>query len=112
MNDKLTEIFGIKHLLPAHQEHVCEHIITHHFVKDEGLIEKSTLPFKGEIDLDKVKACIEKEGTDNIAYLRIETAQTLSADSASFMSLKHSASSQADLNLFQMARKACCSLLS
>jgi len=107
MNDKLTEIFGIKHLLPAHQGRACEHIIAQHFVKpgnciimnyhfttskahvtrlgarveelvkDEGLVTKSNLPFKGDIDLDKVKACIEKEGADNIPYLRLEAGTNL-----------------------------------
>ena len=98
MEKKLTEIFGINHLLPTHQGRACEHIIAQHFVKpdscvimnyhfttskahvtrlggrveelvkDEGLIVKSDLPFKGNIDLDKVKACIEREGADNIAF--------------------------------------------
>lgn len=107
MNEKLTEIFGMKYLLPAHQGRACEHIIAQHFVKpnncvimnyhfttskahvtrlggrveelvkDEGLVVKSTLPFKGNIDLDKVKACIEKEGADNIAYIRIEAGTNL-----------------------------------
>lgn len=107
MQDKLEEIFGISHLLPAHQGRACEHVIATHLVKpgncvimnyhfttskahvtrlgghveelvkDEGLIEKSTLPFKGNIDLNKVKACIEKEGADNIAYLRLEAGTNL-----------------------------------
>ena len=107
MQDKLKEIFGISHLLPAHQGRACEHVIATHLVKpgncvimnyhfttskahvtrlgghveelvkDEGLIEKSTLPFKGNIDLNKVKACIEKEGADNIAYLRLEAGTNL-----------------------------------
>ena len=107
MRDKLEEIFGIKYLLPAHQGRACEHILAQHFVKpgnciimnyhfttskahvtrlgahveelikDEGLITKSTLPFKGNIDLDKVKACIAKEGADNIAYMRIEAGTNL-----------------------------------
>ena len=107
MNDKLTEIFGIKHLLPTHQGRACEHIIAQHFVKpgscvimnyhfttskahvtrlggrveelvkDEGLVVKSDLPFKGNIDLDKVKACIEKEGAENIAYMRLEAGTNL-----------------------------------
>jgi len=107
MRDKLEEIFGIKYLLPAHQGRACEHIIAQHFVKpgscvimnyhfttskahvtrlgghveelvkDEGLISKSTLPFKGNIDLDKVKACIEKGGAENIAYLRLEAGTNL-----------------------------------
>lgn len=107
MNNKLTEIFGMKYLLPAHQGRACEHIIAQHFVKpgncvimnyhfttskahvtrlggrveelvkDEGLITKSNLPFKGNIDIEKVKACIEKEGADNIAYMRLEAGTNL-----------------------------------
>ena len=107
MNDKLTELFGIKHLLPAHQGRAAEHIIAQHFVKpgnciimnyhfttskahvtrlgarveelikDEGLVMKSDLPFKGDIDLDKVRACIEREGADNISYIRIEAGTNL-----------------------------------
>ena len=107
MNNKLTEIFGMKYLLPAHQGRACEHIIAQHFVKpgncvimnyhfttskahvtrlggrveelvkDEGLIAKSNFPFKGNIDIEKVKACIEKEGADNIAYMRLEAGTNL-----------------------------------
>jgi tryptophanase len=107
MRDKLEELFGIKHLLPTHQGRACEHIIAQHFVKpdscvimnyhfttskahvtrlggrveelvkDEGLVVKSTLPFKGNIDLDKMKACIEKEGAKNIAYVRLEAGTNL-----------------------------------
>ena len=107
MNDKLTEIFGIEHLLPAHQGRACEHIIAQYLVKpgstvimnyhfttskahvtrlggkveelviDEGLKVSSTCPFKGNIDLNKVKACVEKEGAENIAYLRLEAGTNL-----------------------------------
>ena len=101
MRDKLEEIFGIKYLLPTHQGRACEHIIAQHFVKpgsvvlmnyhfttskahvtrlggrveelvkDEGLVVKSTLPFKGNIDMDKVKACVDKEGAENIASVEM-----------------------------------------
>ena len=107
MRDKLEEIFGIKHLLPTHQGRACEHIIAQHFVKpgscvimnyhfttskahvtrlggkveelikDEGLVVKSTLPFKGNIDLNKMKNCIDAEGAENIAYLRLEAGTNL-----------------------------------
>lgn len=107
MQQKLEELFGISYLLPAHQGRACEHIIAQHFVKpgncvimnyhfttskahvtrlgghveelvkDEGLIAKSDLPFKGDIDLEKVKACIEKEGASNIAYMRLEAGTNL-----------------------------------
>ena len=107
MRDKLEEIFGIEHLLPTHQGRACEHIIAQHFVKpgscvimnyhfttskahvtriggkveelirDEGLVVKSNLPFKGNIDIDKMAACIESEGAGNIAYLRLEAGTNL-----------------------------------
>ena len=107
MRDKLEELFGFKYLLPTHQGRACEHIIAQHYVKpgscvimnyhfttskahvtrlgghveelvkDEGLIGKSTLPFKGNIDLEKVKACIAKEGAENIAYMRLEAGTNL-----------------------------------
>ncbi|NLM46204.1 MAG: tryptophanase [Firmicutes bacterium] len=107
MNAKLTEIFGIKHFLPVHQGRAAEHIINLHFIKpgncvimnyhftttkahitrlggrveelvcDEGLVPKSDLPFKGNIDLNKVKACIEREGAANISYIRIEAGTNL-----------------------------------
>ena len=107
MRDKLEEILGIGNILPTHQGRACEHIIATHFVKpgstvimnyhfttakahvtrlggkveelvkDEGLITKSTLPFKGNIDMDKVRACVAAEGAENIAYLRIEAGTNL-----------------------------------
>lgn len=107
MQKKLEEIFGIKYLLPTHQGRACEHIIATHLVRsgncvimnyhfttskahvtrlgghveelirDEGLVPKSNLPFKGNIDLDKLRACIEKEGADNVAYMRLEAGTNL-----------------------------------
>ena len=107
MRDKLEELFGIHNLLPTHQGRACENILALHFVKpgncvimnyhfttakahitrlgghveelvsDAGLIPKSDLPFKGNIDLDKVRACIAQEGADNIAYLRMEAGTNL-----------------------------------
>ena len=105
--EEIRKFFGKKFFLPAHQGRACENILAktlvkpgdvvpmnYHFttakahitrlgghveelVKDEGLVSKSDLPFKGNIDLDKVKACIEKEGADNIAYLRLEAGTNL-----------------------------------
>ena len=107
MRDKLEEIFGIKNCLPAHQGRACENILAtrfvkpgncvimnYHFttakahitrlgghveelVKEEGLVSKSNLPFKGDIDLKKVKECIKKEGADNISFMRIEAGTNL-----------------------------------
>lgn len=107
MNKKLTEIFGIEHLLPAHQGRACENILAtrfvkpgncvimnYHFttakahitrlggrveelVKDEGLIPQSTLPFKGNIDLEKLEACINKETPENVPFMRLEAGTNL-----------------------------------
>ena len=107
MRDKLEELFGIGNCLPAHQGRACENILAtrfvkpgncvimnYHFttakahitrlgghveelVKDEGLVSQSDLPFKGDIDLKKVKECIKKEGKENISFMRIEAGTNL-----------------------------------
>ncbi len=107
MRDKLEEIFGIPYLLPAHQGRACENILAtrfvkpdscvimnYHFttakahitrlggrveelVKDEGLVSKSDLPFKGNIDLEKLEACILRETPENVPFIRIEAGTNL-----------------------------------
>lgn len=107
MNDKLTELFGIEHCLPTHQGRACENILAERFVKpgscvimnyhftttkahivrkggyvvellkDEGLVSKSDKPFKGDIDIAKVEACIKEKGAENIAFIRIEAGTNL-----------------------------------
>lgn len=107
MRDKLEEIFGIKYVLPAHQGRACENILAtrfvkpdscvimnYHFttakahitrlggrveelVKEEGLVSKSNLPFKGDIDLNRVEECIKKETPENIPFIRIEAGTNL-----------------------------------
>ncbi len=107
MQDKLNEIFGIANCLPAHQGRACENILAEKFVKpgkcvimnyhfttakalitirgghveelvkDEGLVSESELPFKGDIDLDKLEACIKSEGADNVAFMRLEAGTNL-----------------------------------
>lgn len=107
MQEKLTEIFGMRYCLPAHQGRACENILAtrfvkpgncvimnYHFttakahitrlggrveelVKDEGLVSKSNLPFKGNIDLKKLEECIKKETPENVPYIRIESGTNL-----------------------------------
>ena len=104
---KLTEIFGTRFFLPAHQGRACEHIISKVFVKpgsvipmnyhftttkshitlcggrveevfaDEALKVKSDHPFKGNIDIDKLVELIEKEGPENIPFVRMEAGTNL-----------------------------------
>ena len=107
MREKLNEIFGIRNVLPVHQGRACENIfaarfmkpgmcviMNYHFtttkahitrlggyveelVKDEGLESKSDLPFKGDIDLEKLENCIERLGAENVAFIRLEAGTNL-----------------------------------
>jgi tyrosine phenol-lyase len=44
---------------------------------DEALKTKSSHPFKGNMDLDKVRAAIKKWGKDKIGYIRMEATTNL-----------------------------------
>lgn len=46
-------------------------------VIDEGLVSKSNLPFKGNIDLKKLEDCIQRETPENVAYMRLEAGTNL-----------------------------------
>ncbi|HMO49758.1 MAG TPA: tryptophanase [Kiritimatiellia bacterium] len=103
----VEEVFGVKYFLPVHQGRAAEHIIFQAFVKpghvvpmnyhftttkahielpggvideiftDEGLKIKSTCPFKGNIDLQKLKNLIKKHGADKIPFVRMEASTNL-----------------------------------
>ncbi len=107
MRDKLEEIMGIGNLLPAHQGRACENILATYFVrpgnvaimnyhfttckahitrlggrveelvKTEGLIPKSDLPFKGDIDTVRLREMITELGRENISFMRIEAGTNL-----------------------------------
>ena len=103
----LQDVFGTKYFLPAHQGRACENIISqvlvkpgttalmnYHFtttkahimrnggaveeiISDEGMKVQSTEPFKGNIDIDKLRASIKRLGKDNICFVRIEAGTNL-----------------------------------
>jgi tryptophanase len=105
--DKLTEIFGTKYFLPAHQGRACEHILAKAYVTagsvvptnfhfttfkahvtecggsveevivDEGLKTQSTCLFKGNSDIAKLRGVIEKYGTQKIPFVRLESGTNL-----------------------------------
>lgn len=107
MKAKLQEIFGIDYCLPAHQGRACENVLAERFVtpgkcvimnyhftttkalityrkghveelvKYEGLESVSDLPFKGNIDLQRVEQCIIDETPENVAFMRIEAGTNL-----------------------------------
>ena len=103
----LEDIFKMKHFLPTHQGRACEHIISqtlvkpgttvlmnYHFttskahitilggnveeiISDEGIKINSDLPFKGNIDIDKLNEAISRLGKEKIAFMRIEAGTNL-----------------------------------
>lgn len=104
---KLTEIFGTKYFLPAHQGRAAENILAETYLKpgyivpmnfhfttakahftrlgarveelviEEGLKPTSSHPFKGNFDIARLRALLDKEGTDRIPFVRIETGTNL-----------------------------------
>ncbi len=107
LENKITEIFGKQYFLPAHQGRACENILSQAYVKqgsvipmnyhfttskahvylnggtveeiiiDEGLNITSEYPFKGNMDVEKLKALITKHGAEKIAFVRLEAGTNL-----------------------------------
>lgn len=103
----IKEVFNQDYFLPVHQGRAAEHIIAKSFCKpgtvvpmnyhftttkahiemmgsaveeiytDEALKTKSDFPFKGNMDIDKLNAVIEKWGAENVAYIRFEAGTNL-----------------------------------
>ncbi|MGI6129567.1 MAG: tryptophanase [bacterium] len=107
LEDKIREIFGTEFFLPVHQGRACENIISqalvqpgsivpmnYHFtttkshislnggqveeaLTDEGLDVSSTVPFKGNMDINKLNSLIKQHGADKIAFVRMEAGTNL-----------------------------------
>jgi len=107
LESAIREVFGDVHFLPAHQGRACENIISQTFVKPgqtvlmnyhftttrahivrnggkvveivrkEGLQVKSDLPFKGDVDIPRLRSEIAEIGAENVAFLRIEAGTNL-----------------------------------
>lgn len=107
LETKLEEIFGTEYFLPTHQGRASENIISQAFVKqdsiipmnyhfttskahitlnggsveeifiDEALHLTSDHPFKGNIDITKLKNLIAIHGADKISYVRLEAGTNL-----------------------------------
>lgn len=104
---KIEELFGMPYFLPAHQGRACENILAQVFVRpqtvvatnyhftttkahitlnggsveeiycDDALEVTSAKPFKGDIDLAKLQALIDRHGAAQIAFVRIEAGTNL-----------------------------------
>ncbi len=107
MREAVTDVFGKEYVLPAHQGRAAEHVIFQAFVKpgdaipmnyhftttkahielpggqileiftDEALKIKSTFPFKGNIDIAKLKGVIAQYGAAHVPFVRMEASTNL-----------------------------------
>ena len=107
LESEIKEIFDKRFFLPTHQGRACENILSQVLVKpgsvvpmnyhfttskshivlnggsveevliDEGLNVNSDYPFKGNVDIEKLKAIIEKYGADKIDSIRLEAGTNL-----------------------------------
>ena len=105
--DSVRDVFGLEYLLPVHQGRAAEHLLSKVFVKpgqvipmnyhftttkahfelaggkvleifgDEALNTQSADPFKGNLDLARFHAAIEKWGAENIPFVRMEATTNL-----------------------------------
>jgi tryptophanase len=103
----VSDFFGTKYYLPAHQGRACENILSRTYVKqgstvitnyhftttkshivlnggqvlealrDEAVVAESDLPFKGDFDLQKLDAMVTRLGPEKIAFVRIEAGTNL-----------------------------------
>ncbi|MBP8197988.1 MAG: tryptophanase [Chromatiaceae bacterium] len=107
LESKLRELFGMHYILPTHQGRACENILAqvlvspgtvvpmnYHFtttkahitlnggsieelVAEEGLEVVSVHPFKGNMDIAKLRAVIANHGATQIAFVRMEAGTNL-----------------------------------
>lgn len=107
LEESVADIFGYRYVLPVHQGRAAEHLLAKTFVKpgdvvpmnyhftttkahfelaggtvlelfaDEALNTASTHPFKGNMDLDRLAAAIDKAGPPNVSFVRMEATTNL-----------------------------------
>jgi tryptophanase len=107
LEETLRDLFGTQYFLPAHQGRACENILAtvlvkpgqtavmnYHFtttkahitrmggivfeaIGDKALESTSDNPFKGNMDMPKLRAAVAKAGPENIAFVRIEAGTNL-----------------------------------
>lgn len=105
--EAVEKVFNKKYLLPAHQGRAAENIISQTFIKkdsvipmnyhftttyahitlnggkiaellyDDALKITSDNPFKGNMDIDKLRKVIKENGAENIPFIRMEASTNL-----------------------------------
>jgi len=103
----VKKVFGFEHTLPVHQGRAAEHLLVKVFIKppqivldnyhfpstrvhvelagskildlvgDNALIPAGSDPFKGNIDMVKLRQAIEENGAEKIAFIRMEATTNL-----------------------------------
>ena len=107
LQEAVSDVFGAKYFLPVHQGRAAEHIVFQAFVKpgdvipmnyhftttkahieipggtileiyhDDAVEIKSTKPFKGDIDIEKLKKVIARHGAEHVPLVRMEASTNL-----------------------------------
>ena len=107
MEKALRDVFGKHYVLPAHQGRAAENIVSQAFIKkgdvipmnyhftttkehmelnggkvleiygEDALEIKSDKPFKGNIDIEKLKAVFKEYGKERVAFVRMEASTNL-----------------------------------
>lgn len=107
MEAALREVFGKHYILPVHQGRAAENIISQAFIQkgqvipmnyhftttkehmelnggkvleiyeDDALVIKSNKPFKGNIDINKLKNVFKEYSAEKVAFVRMEASTNL-----------------------------------
>lgn len=107
MEQAVRDVFGKKWVLPVHQGRAAENIISQTFISkgdvipmnyhftttmahmelnggkvheiytDEALKIKSNVPFKGNIDINRLQALIDEYGAERVPFIRMEASTNL-----------------------------------
>jgi tyrosine phenol-lyase len=107
IKNAVKDILGFNLVLPVHQGRAAEHLLSKTFIKpgqtvitnyhfttakahvllaggnleelciDEALHTQSTHPFKGNMDIEKLRKSIKKHGKEKIAFIRMEATTNL-----------------------------------
>lgn len=105
--ESVLQVFGKKYVMPAHQGRAAEHLLSKTFVKEgsvvptnyhftttlahiqlcggkvleiftsEAMKVKSSFPFKGNLDIEKLEKAVSDYGRENIPFIRMEASTNL-----------------------------------